>query len=498
MNEDLKNSNQPSVIVIGAGIGGLSAAAYLAKAGFSVTVIEQNKWVGGRLHTYSEKGYTFDLGPSWYWMPEVFDAFFKNFGYKTKDFYQLKRLNPSYRVFFEDEVIDLPASTTELISLFERIEAGAGEKLRKLIIDTQAAYELSINRFIPISFSSVSSFLNITFISKFLKLLFSPTGAGTVAAYYRSLFKNPKILKILEFPIFFLGAASNSVPAVYALMNYVDFVGGTWYPQGGFVRVAESMAQVAKELGVKIQLQERVTHINDHHVVTDKGTYTSDYIVANADYAAVENQLLEKKHCSYSPEYFDRKKLAPSAFLLYLGLNKKIDKVLHHTLFFQHDWESHNTALFKQPAWPKKPLYYVSCASQTDVKVAPKNGETLTILVPIASGLEDTPKTRKLLSDWVLSDLEKTLNQEIKSAIKVKKTYSLSDFESDYAAYKGNAYGLAHTALQTAIFRPTMRSKKLSKLFYCGHWTVPGIGVPLVAISGKVVAEEILKEYAKR
>lgn len=481
-----------TVVIVGAGIAGLSAAAYLAKEGYKVTVLEKNKWVGGRIHTYSEKGYTFDLGPSWYWMKDVFENFFADFNYKTEDFYNLIKLNPSYRVYFDDEEFDVPASPKVIKKLFQRLEEGSGNNYDKLLADTKSTYEICMKYFIPNSYRSLKPLLNKELIKNFPRLLFSKNSINSIYSYHRSLFSNPKITKLLEFPIFFLGESSRNIPAVYALMNYVDFVGGSWYPMGGFSKVAEAIDKIAIENGATIKKNEEVTSISKNKVITKRQTYTADFIIANADYAYVEQRLLPKSDRSYDEKYWESRKLAPSALIICMGINKKINSLRHHTLFFQNDWDQHYSSLFSEKKWPTKPLYYVSCTSKTDSNTAPKGCESVLVLIPIASGLPDNEKTRKKYINFVIADMEKRTGGKFNKNIEVIKTYAINDFAQDFNAYKGNAYGLAQTTFQTAIFRPSMKSKKVSNLYYCGHFTVPGIGVPTAIISGKLVAKEII------
>ncbi len=486
------------VVIIGAGIGGLSCAAYLAKAGFDVTILEKNSWAGGRINSWKSNGFTFDLGPSWYWMPEVFEQFYKDFGYKTSDFYNLHRLDPSYRIFFEDEYIDLPADKNQMCDLFEKYEKGAGRKLNRLLRQTETVYIQTMNTFIQKSFSSIVDILDFKILTSGIKILAQYNGFQSVDQFIRKQFKNEKLIKILEFPIFFLGGSSSQIPAIYSIMNHVDINLGSWYPIGGFGEVAKAFNSVAQKLGVKIFLNQEVKKINEHSVVTNNKTYSADIIVSNADYHHTETELINFGSQTYSDSYWESKKIAPSALLIYAGLNKKLPQLLHHTLFFHNNWKEHNRSLYEHPNWPEKPLYYVSCSSKTDPNVAPVNCDALVILMPIAAGLTDNDSIRQHYFNFIIKDLEKKIGEKILNSIAVKKIYSTTDFCTDFHAYKGNAYGLAHTMEQTAFFRPRNRSKKLSNLFYTGQFTNPGIGVPMVIISGKIVAKQITDIYGNK
>jgi phytoene desaturase len=491
------------IIIIGAGFGGLTAAAYLAKAGHDVTVIEKNSWVGGRAQVWQDQGYTFDMGPSWYWMPEVFADYFRDFHHQVSDYYQLHRLDPSYRIYFKNEVIDLPAGREAMCALFEQHEVGAGKKLEILLSQTQAVYSLAMDNFVSFPYASIGNFFRPDQILAGLKILANYNGFQSVDAYLKSYFKNEKLVKMLSFPIFFLGDSTRRIPSVYSLMNHVDIDQGTWYPAGGFSRVAEAFADIARKAGVKIVLNDPVTSvtINDNHiktVMTQSSSYPADLVISNADYYHTEFDLLPSGKQSYSNKYWQSRRMAPSALLIYLGLDHSIPGLLHHTLFFQHDWEAHNRALFEKPTWPQKPLYYVSVPTKTDPGLAPDGKDLLIILVPLASGLKDSETQRSRLTDFVVNDLAEKISFPLSNSIITKRVYALRDFEIDYHAFKGNGYGLGQTMLQTGPFRPAYKSKKVSNLYYTGQLTTPGIGVPLVVLSGKMVAQEIIKTYGKK
>lgn len=489
------------VVVIGAGFSGLATACYLAKAGYTVTILEKNAWVGGRAHTVKEKGFSFDFGPSWYWMPEVFEQFFSDFGKSAAEFYSLERLSPSYRVVFNDTTIDLPTSRTSQTALFEKLEKGAGKKLNLLLQKTQRTYELAMRYFVPYPFRSILDVLHPELIVGGIKLLSNYNGFQSAHNFYTQQFSSSKILKLLEFPLFFLAGSPKDVPAVYSLMNHVDLDLGTWYPHKGFSSVIDGMVTLAKELGVTIQRNCEVTSLEFTQnqvsaVRTKKGQrFTVDLLVSSGDYLHTETALLPPKLRSYSAAYWDQLTLAPSALLVHLGISKKIPGLLHHTLFFHHDWDQGLQQLNESPSWPDKPLYYVSCPSKTDASVAPKGHETLTILIPLSPGLEDSKEHRIQLSDQIIADLEIQLKTNIHSHIAVKKLYGITEFIQDFHAHKGNAYGIAHTFKQTAMFRPQFQSKKVRNLFYTGQSTVPGIGVPICLLSGRIVSKEITRIY---
>lgn len=485
------------VVVIGSGFAGISAATSLAHKGYEVTILEKNDSPGGRARTFSEQGFTFDMGPSWYWMPDVFDSYFESFGYNTSDFYQLERLDPSYTVVFgKDNFLNLPASYEGLADLFESLESGSRVMLDKFMEQAAYKYEVGINNLVYKPSLSIGEFVSA-------KLLYDVMRMDVFKSFYkhiRTFFKNDQIIRIMEFPILLLGALPQNTPALYSLMNYADIKLGTWYPMGGMHKIIEGMLTVAYEQGVKLELGQNVSKFEFkdgkiNKVVTDKTTFEADVVVAGADYHHVESQLLPDSMQSYSPEYWDKRKMAPSSLLFYLGVNKKLDNLNHHNLFFDEDFMPHAEDIYENKRWPENPLFYLSVTSKTDDSVAPEGCENVFVLIPVAPGLEDNEEIREKYYNIVMDRLEKLTGQSVRDAVVYKRSYAHNDFVKDYNAFKGNAYGLANTLMQTAIFKPRLKSKKVENLYYTGQLTVPGPGVPPSLISGKVVAEEIAKVY---
>jgi phytoene desaturase len=482
------------IVVIGAGFAGLAAAAKLAQAGHHVHLIEKNDQTGGRARIWEKDGFTFDMGPSWYWMPEVFDNFFKEFGKKTADFYELKRLSPSYRVYFgANDFIDVPSDFQALLDLFESIEEGSGEKLKKFLSVAEYKYKTGMNEFVWKPSDSITEFFDI----RILKSIFKINMFGSVSNEVRALFKNPKLIQLLEFPVLFLGATPQNTPGLYSLMNYADLVLGTWFPKGGMHEIVKAMTKVAIEQGVHIHLNEEIIHIETQNgkavkVISNQSEYTVDAVVSGADYAHTDLKLLDKNVANYDENYWDKKTFSPSSLLFYIGLNKKLKNVIHHNLFFDAPFDEHAYEIYTKPSWPKKPLFYASAASITDSACAPENGENLFFLIPLAPGLNDSEEMREKYFQMICERFEKITGENISDAILFKRSYAMNDFVKDYHSHKGNAYGLANTLLQTAFLKPKMRSKKLKNLFYTGQLTVPGPGVPPSIISGQVAAKETL------
>lgn len=490
-----------TAIVIGSGFAGLSTAACLAKEGFDVTILEKNSQAGGRARQYEHEGFVFDMGPSWYWMPDVFERYFQLFGKTTADFYNLVRLDPSYRVFFSDKKnVDLPASKESLYALFESLEEGSSKKLDTFLKESEYKYEVGINDLVYRPSRKLSEFLDL----RLLKGLLQMDVFNSISKRVRKDFKNPKLIDILEFPVLFLGAKADKIPALYSLMNYADMVLGTWYPMNGMHKIVKAMVQIAEEQGVKIMLNTEVHKIEVENgiakkVITPNGDFEADVIVAGADYHHVDQKLLEAPHRNYSESYWESRTMAPSSILFYVGLNKKLDGLTHHNLFFDADFEKHANEIYQDPKWPDNPLFYASVPSKTDPKVAPEGCENLFLLIPVAPGLNgDNETLREHYFNMVLQRLEDHTKQNIRNHVVYKRSYAQSDFVSDYHAFKGNAYGLANTLKQTAILKPSLKSKKVKNLYYAGQLTVPGPGVPPSIISGQVVSKEIVNDLSKQ
>lgn len=486
-------------VVIGAGFAGLATASMLARSGLDVTLIEQNTDAGGRARRSRVDGFSFDRGPSWYWMPDVFEHYFSNFGQRTADHYDLRRLDPSYSVYFgPGERWRIPASMEGLRELFERQEPGAGRALERFLDEARRKYELGINDMVWKPGRSIWELID----RRTLKGLMTMRILGSYASHVRRHFKDPRLISLLEFPILFLGATPRDTPALYSLMNHADMGLGTWYPMGGMGRVVDAMVTVARQQGVHFVLGERVLHIEvsghaARQVVTDKGTYPCDRVVGGADYHHVEQELLGARHRTYTEAYWDRRVLAPSVLMFYVGVSRKLHDLDHHTLFFDEDLDRHAHEIYKDPQWPTRPLFYASCTSKTDPDVAPPGHENLVLLIPIAPDLHDDEATRERYYDLVMERLERSTGQPIRPFVVHRSSCSVNDLKREVNAYKGNAYGLANTLRQTAHLRPSIRSRKVRNLYYTGQFTVPGPGVPPALISGQLVAREMLKDMGR-
>lgn len=484
-------------IVIGSGFSSLSAACYLAKDGWQVKVLEKNETLGGRARKFSAEGFTFDMGPSWYWMPGVFDKFFADFGYNTSDFYELIRLDPSYRVIFDEHTDwEIPANFEALCQLFEQEEQGAGKQLVAFLEDAKYKYDVGINDLVYKPGLSLTEFLDKRVIGGLFKLDL----VQNISASIRKRFKSPRLIELLEFPVLFLGAKPEKTPALYSMMNYADMKLGTWYPKGGMHKIVEAMVEVANRLGVEFDTNQEVVSVNTSgkeitSVVTNTNVFEADVVVNGADYHHFEQTVLPKSLRNYSEKYWSKRVMAPSCLLYYVGLNTQVNKLLHHNLFFDKDFKQHAVEIYDNPSWPSDPLMYVSVTSKTDNTVAPKGSENLFILIPVATDLKDTEAIKAKYFDDAMQRLETYTGQDLKQHVVYKRAYAQSNFKADYHAFRGNAYGLANTLKQTAMLKPSLISPQINNLFYTGQLTVPGPGVPPAIISGNVVAAQINKQY---
>ncbi len=479
--------------ILGAGISGLSAASFLAQSGWDVTIVEKNPTIGGRARQFSHEGFVFDMGPSWYWMPDVFEQFYQKFGYTSSDFYELKRLDPSYRVYWPDQThSDIPATMGELEVMFESFEPGSALKLRDFLKDAKYKYEVGMKDLVYKPSMKVTEFMDL----RLLKGLFSMDLTNSFSTYINRYFSHPKLRSLLEFPVLFLGAMPKDTPALYSLMNYADMELGTWYPMGGMYKFIEAFEKIAKEQGVKIVTDAQITSLEKENgsvcaaIDIHGNRYESDVFISSADYQHTEKALLNGSS-NYSDAYWDKRVMAPSALLYYVGINKRVSNILHHNLFFDESLEEHGKEIYKNPQWPSAPLFYLSAPSLTDPSAAPEGCENLFFLIPIAPDLSDDEETRERYFNILLERLKNLTGNDIKDNIVYKRSFSISNFKEDYHAFKGNAYGLANTLKQTAIFKPQIKNKNLRNFYYTGQLTVPGPGVPPSIISGEVVAKYV-------
>lgn len=436
------------------------------------------------------------MGPSWYWMPDVFERFFNRFGHTSSDYYALTKLDPGFQMIFgKNEVMQVPANWEALLDIFEKEEVGAAGRLEKFITEAEYKYNAGMQQLVYQPGLSVSELINPVTVKGFFRLQL----LSSFSRHVRQYFKSEKLIAMMEFPVLFLGAMPKHIPALYSLMNYAGLKQGTFYPMGGFSKVAEAFAELAKEQGVELFTSEGVRAIrpgttSSLHLTTNQREIDLDGLIASADYAHVEGELLEKKHRNYSDTYWNDKTFAPSCLIFYLGVNKKLPRLEHHNLFFDANLQVHAEQIYERPQWPSDPLFYVCCPSKTDPVVAPIGKENLFVLMPMAPGLQDNEETRRHYFQQLMQRLEHFTGTNVRDSLAFSRSYCVSDFVADYNAYKGNAYGLANTLRQTANLRPSIKNKRLPNFFYAGQLTVPGPGVPPAIVSGQVAADTLIKQ----
>ena len=484
------------VVIIGSGFSALASACYMAKAGYAVQVLEKNEQLGGRASMLEIEGFKFDMGPSWYWMPDIFERFFSDFGKKVSDYYELKKLSPGYRVYFgKDDYIDISDEPEKIIAKFEEVEPGSGKHLRKFMEDSKKNYEIAMTDLV---YNPGKSLLELVSFETATRLnLFVQNISQTV----RKNIKNPKLQSILEFPVLFLGAKPQNTPAFYNFMNHADFGLGTWYPKGGFNAVAIGMVKLAQELGVGFLVDQEVIKIETENnqakrVITTTDVFETDLVISGADYAHTE-KLLNAEQKNYNDDYWQKKVFAPSSFLYYVAFDKKVPELQHHNLFFDTDFGQHAVDIYDEPKLPTKPLFYANFSSKTDLDLCPAGKEIGFFLIPVAVDLEDNQEIHDQYFELIMDRVQKNIGVDLRSSVIFKKSFGVKDFKERYNSCRGNAYGLANTLLQTSILRPSISNKKIKNLFYTGQLTVPGPGVPPALISGKVVTDYILQHQNK-
>jgi len=484
-----------NVVVIGSGFAGLSAACFLAKEGYDVAIVEKNSKPGGRARNFLSNGFTFDMGPSWYWMNDVFERFFNQFGKSVSNLYSLTRLDPSYRIYWASEkYTDVSANYESLKDTFEKIEPGSAVKLDSFLKEAEYKYTTAMKDMVYFPSLSIREY----FDKRLLFALFRLGMISSISSHIKKHFTNPYIVQMLEFPAMFLGSIPKKTPALYSLLNYADIKLGTWYPEGGMYTIVQKIYELARSLGIKFYFNTEVTNftINENRIVslsTNNGQIETNIVISAADYQHIEKKL-PIEYQNYSNAYWHKRILAPSALIYYLGFNIKLNRLLHHTLFFDRPFDKHANEIYLTPRFPSEPLLYLSVTSKTDPNTAPLGCENVFVLIPVASGLNDTLEIREKYFNEVINRLENVTGQNIKKHIIFRRDYGISDFKSDYNAFQGNAYGLANTLFQTAVFKPKIINKKIKNLFYTGQMTVPGPGVPPALISGEIVAKYIINK----
>ncbi|TKX61101.1 phytoene desaturase [Halorubrum sp. ASP1] len=480
-----------SVVVIGGGFGGLSTACYLADAGADVTLLEKNEQLGGRASRLEVDGFRFDMGPSWYLMPDVFERFFGHFGRSPDEFYELERLDPHYRVFWKDgDKVDVLPDREKNKEIFESYEPGAGEAFDEYLAESERTYEIGMEHFVYEDRPRLRDYVD----TDVMRYSWGLSLLGKMQGHVEDYFDHPKLQQLMQYTLVFLGGSPTNTPALYNLMSHVDYNMGVYYPDGGIGAVVDGIVELADDLSVEFVTDAEVTGIEGRYgafaVDTEGGErYLADRVVSDADYAHTEQELLPEHKRQYTEEYWESRTYAPSAFLLYLGVEGDVPDLEHHTLVLPTDWDEHFAQIFDDPEWPDDPAYYLCVPSKTDDTVAPEGHSNLFALVPIAPGLADTPEIRNRYRDLVIDDIAENTGTDLRGRVVVEETFSVDDFADRYNSYAGSALGLAHTLTQTSLLRPSHVSDAVDGLYFTGSTTTPGIGVPMCLISGGLTAE---------
>lgn len=486
-----------TVLIIGAGIHGMATGLLLADRGYEVKIVDMNDRPGGVARVYQNSGYTFDMGPTWYLMPEVFERYFQLVDSSIEQNYTLYDLDPSYRVFFsKDDVVDITRDISHNKSVFDSFEPEGGNKLIRYLKEASQKYDIALNHFLYKDYIKPTDFVDPIIIKNGLKL----NAFSKLDSYVRRFFTSDKARKILEFNTVFLGSSPKKTPALYSLMGHVDLTQGIRFPKGGIGTFIEALYSNCLDRGVRFFLNHRVDEIavegnRAHGVAVGNKFIFGNIVLATPDYQHVEHELLDPGCRNYRDAYWKRRVIAPSTFLIYLGLSKKLPQLAHHNFYFAQDWDYNFTEIFDSPSWPNDPSYYIGCPSRTDTSLAPDYGETLFILVPVSPYLEDTNKLRRNYSQKILSKLETLIGTDIRNSIEVQQIYTQRDFKENNNLAYGTALGLAHTLFQTAIFRPSHINRKVPNLYYGGHYTQPGIGMPMAMIGSELVAQRIEQDH---
>lgn len=484
------------VIVVGSGIGGLGAAGLFAKKGYDVTVLEKNANSGGRANVFEHDGFRFDMGPSWYLAPDLFEHYFKLVGETVSDHLELQTLEPSYRIFFsrDNENVDIHSKIEQDAATFDSIEKGAGEKLKQYLKQSEYQYGIATQHFMYKNYDTIFDFFNKRVMTEGQKLsVFSK-----MHNFVSKFFKTKKLQQIMEYTMVFLGTSPYEAPALYNLMSHMDFNQGVLYPKGGFYELINSLVSIVEKNNGEVKVNSEVSEIVVENGVT-KGVrlangknLDADIVISNADIWFTETKLLERKWRSKSDRYWDKRVMAPSAFIMYLGVSEKLPELVHHNLYFSEDWRKNFQEIYDDPRLPDDPSLYVCAPSITDKGVAPEGKENLFVLVPIASGLLIGEDEKERYSEKVLDLMEREMDiPSLREKIEYKRIYTVDDFATDYNSFRGSALGLAHTLWQTAIFRPKNYSKKVKNLYYVGAGTNPGIGTQICLISAELVYKRV-------
>jgi phytoene desaturase len=517
-----------SVIVIGGGIAGLASAALLARDGYDVTLLEKHATLGGRAGSWESKGFRFDTGPSWYLMPEVFDHFYKLLGTSSDEQLNLSKLDPGYRVLFEGELgkngkrkkptkLDVRADREKNLDAFEKLEPGSRPAMERYLASARDTYEIAKERFLYTSFEKFTPLVRANVLKRTPKLV--SLLRESLADFAARHVKDNRLQQVLGYPAVFLGSSPYITPSMYHLMSYLDLEDGVLYAQGGFAKVIETIAALAKAEGVQIVTGADVTRIlttvnpagNRKKARVQGVEYTAatgstktlhaDIVVSAADLHFSETKLLPPALQTYPAKWWESRVPGPSAALVYLGVKGEVPQLEHHTLLFTSDWHDNFGRIFNEPtSVPDPASIYVCKPSATDAAVAPKGDTNLFILVPIPADVSigkggvngKGDKQVEQIADAAIAQIAEWAGvPDLASRIVVRRTVGPADFAGDLNSWKGSALGPSHVLSQSAFFRAGNVSKKVDGLFFAGGSTIPGIGLPMCLISAEVLVKRL-------
>lgn len=494
----MPNRMPRTAVIIGAGFGGLALANLLAKSGVAVKIYEQHNQPGGRAGQLKKDGFTFDTGPSWYLMPEIFEHYFDLLGEKPQDHYELTRLDPGYNVTFADgSSVKIHGDKRKDGKTFDTVHPGSDKILQRYLDQSEEIYRLAVKEFLYNNFASAQQILPKNMIRHIPRLIM--LAGRTMDSYLRGYFKNEKLRQILEYPAVFLGASPFKAPALYSLMSYLDFRQGVFYPQGGMYKLVTALTSIGQKLGVEYHYSKAVKAIlyDDRKAtgieLVDGTKVFADIVVSNADLHFSETKLLPSGLQTYPEKYWRKREAGPSAILLFLGVKGKLPNMEHHNLFFTQDWQGSFDQIFDKKSWPEHASMYACRPSKTDTTVAPKGHENLFVLVPGPAVAELSQEELQSLADRYIDQLAMMIGvADLRKRIVTKQIFGPRDFAAEFNAWQGTALGLSHTLRQSAMFRPKNVSSKLHNLYYVGGTTVPGIGLPMCLIGAELVYKRII------
>ncbi len=488
------------VIIIGAGYGGMALANLLGKAGYSVDVYEKNQEPGGRITAVKQDKFLFDLGPSWFLMPEVFDQYYGLFDESVYSRLDLMRFQPGYKVFFEKyEPLTLMGDLDEDKHIFETIEPGAAKKLESFVDRSTKVYELSVKYFLYNNFQRFRDLVKWPIFKNAFNML--PLTTQKLDDYVGKHFDDIRLKQLLEYHSVFLGASPFQVPAIYTLMSYLDYKSGVYYPRQGMLSLVDDMRELGKKYNITYHYESPVQRILVEQgkavgvELTNKQQHYADIVVSNADLAFTETSMLEEKYQSFPDKYWDKRQPGPGALLVSLGVKGELPQLMHHNLYFVDDWQGNFEDIYTNKKIPKDASLYVCNPNKTDPNLAPKNHENLTILMPIPSGVGLNKARLEQITNRLIATLSEKMDiPDLSARIVSKHTFGPDEFANKYNAWQYNAFGgESHLLSQSIIFRTKNKSRKVKNLYYVGSGTIPGIGLPMCLIGAEQTFKRITK-----